>query len=328
MKEKGFINYFGTQRFGKFHNTHLVGIAVLQGDFEKAVNILMEPNSEDRPDITKARKEWQDRFTYGKTKENERSTAKRVLKRLNRFMSAEIAILQSLSRNPFDYKRAFGCIPKNLRMMFIHAVQSLIWNKATSHRISKMDHTKVLVGDLIPNPNKGENSTESKVHIVTEEDVVASKYTIEDVLVPVVGTKTVFPTNELSSVLKDLISELGLTIDMFQKCQDREIRANGDYRKAIIHPKDFDYTIQEYYHPLQPLLQTDLMKLNGEEVTIEPRKTSEKKEDETESSLCPEPLVAMVVGFSLPSSSYATIALRELMKTPTSNEFQSKLKLE
>ena len=54
---------------------------VLHGDFEKAVDILMDPNSEDRPDIDKARKEWKDRFTNGKTKENESSTAKRVLKR-------------------------------------------------------------------------------------------------------------------------------------------------------------------------------------------------------------------------------------------------------
>lgn len=81
MKEKGFINYFGTQRFGKFNNTHLVGIAVLKGDFKKAVDILLEPNGEDRPDITKAREDWQNRFTYGETKENESSTAKRVLKR-------------------------------------------------------------------------------------------------------------------------------------------------------------------------------------------------------------------------------------------------------
>lgn len=214
-------------------------------------------------------------------------------------------------------------------MMFIHAVQSLIWNKATSYRMSKMDNTKVLVGDLIPNPKKVENSTESKVHIVTKEDVESSTYTMEDVLVPVVGTKTVFPTNELGSVLKELLSELGLTIDMFQKCKDREVRANGDYRKAIIHPKDFDYTIQEYYHPLQPLLKTDLMTLNGEEITIEPPQKMEEKEGEAQSSSSPtKALVAMVVGFTLPSSSYATIALRELMKTPTSNEFQSKLKLE
>jgi tRNA pseudouridine13 synthase len=246
---------------------------------------------------------------------------------LNRFMSAEIAILQSLARTPFDYKKAFGCISKNLRMMFIHAVQSLIWNKATSHRIAKMDRDHILVGDLVPNANKVENSTESKVQIVTEEDIEHKKYTLEDLLVPVVGTKTVFPTNALGAVLKDLLSDLGLTVEMFQKCQDREIRANGDYRKAIIHPKDFDYTIQEYYHPLQPLLPTDLMKLNGDEITIEPPPKKEGEESTTPSSP-PKPLIAMVVGFTLPSSSYATIALRELMKTPTSNEFQSKLKLE
>ena len=246
-------------------------------------------------------------------------------------MSAEIAVLQCLSRHPFDYKRAFGCISKNLRMMFIHAVQSLIWNKATSHRIAKMDKANVLVGDLVQNPNKVKNSSESKVLIVTEADIKESKYTMEDVLVPVVGTKTVFPTNGLGAILKEQLTELGLTIEMFQKCQDREIRANGDYRKAIIHPKDFDYTIQEYYHPLQPLLQTDLMKLNGDEITIEPPQDNEKNEDETEPASLPSPpkkLVAIVVGFTLPSSSYATIALRELMKSPTSNEFQSKLSLE
>ena len=252
-------------------------------------------------------------------------------------MSAEIAILQSLVRKPFDYKKAFSCISKNLRMMFIHAVQSLIWNRATSHRIAKMDREKVLVGDLVPNPNKVENSTESKVHVVTEEDVETKKYIMEDVLVPVVGTKTVFPTNALGVVLKDLLGDLGLTVEMFRTIQDREIRANGDYRKAIIHPKDFDYHIREYYHPLQPLLQTDLMKLNGEEITIEPPPPNDEKEEELSSSSSssspspsppPKPLIAMVVGFTLPSSSYATIALRELTKCPTSNEFQSKLKLE
>jgi len=314
MKEKGFINYYGTQRFGKFNNTHLVGIAVLQGDFKKAIGIMMDPNSEERPDITQARKDWQNRFTYGETKENESSTAKRVLKRLNRFMTGEIAIMQSLAKNPFDYKRAFSKIPKNLKMMFIHAVQSLIWNQATSHRVAKMDRESVLVGDLVPN---SDNESKSRVHIVTESDIENKKYTIEDILVPVVGTKTVFPTNELGSVLKKRVEDLGLTLEMFKKLQDREISVNGDYRNAIVHPKDFDYSIKEYYNPVQPLLQTDLMKMNGEEITIEPK---EKEEDPA--------LVAVIVGFTLPSSSYATVALRELMKSPTSNEFQRNMKLQ
>mmetsp|Transcript_14500 Transcript_14500/g.25144 ORF Transcript_14500/g.25144 Transcript_14500/m.25144 type:complete len:104 (+) Transcript_14500:2-313(+) len=103
---------------------------------------------------------------------------------------------------------------------------------------------------------------------------------------------------------------------MFKGVQDRELVVNGDYRKVVCHPTDFDYTIKEYFDPLQPLLQTDLMKVQGEDITIEP-----KKEGETSK-------LAMIVGFTLPSSSYATIALRELMKHPTSNEFQKELKLE
>ena len=315
VKDKGFINYFGTQRFGKFKNTHLVGIAVLQGDYKKAVGILMDPTTEDRPDLVKARKDWQERFTYGESKENESSTAKSVLKRLNRFMTAEIAILQSLVKHPFDYKRAFRCIPKNLKMMFLHAVQSIIWNRSTSHRIASMDKDNIMVGDLVPNV-KGEKGS-PRVHIVTEEDVKEKKYTLEDVVVPVVGSKTVFPTNALDGVIKQLFKEIGVTLDMFQSVQDRDVQVNGDYRKIIIHPKDFDYTIKEYYDPLQPLLQTDLMKIHGEDIVIKP-----PTNDETPK------LIAMVVGFTLPSSSYATIALRELMKCPTSNEFQRELKLE
>lgn len=286
MKDNGFINYFGTQRFGKFTNTHLVGIAVLQGDLKKAIGILMEPNTEDRPDIVTARKNWQERFKYGETKENESITAKRVLKRMNRFMTAEIAVLQSLAKHPFDYERAFRCIPKNLKMMYVHAVQSLIWNRSTSHRIASMDRNNIMVGDLVPNV-KGEKGS-PRVHIVTEEDIKEKRYSLEDVVVPVVGSKTLFPTNALVSVIKQLFSDIGVTLDMFKGIKDRDIQVCGDYRKMIIHPKDFDYTIKEYYDPLQPLMQTDLMKLQGEDIAIKPPTSDESPK-----------LIAMIVGFTL-----------------------------
>jgi len=80
--------------------------------------------------------------------------------------------------------------------------------------------------------------------------------------------------------------------------------------------KDFDFEVKEYFDPLQPLLQTDLMKLNNKNVDIKP-KTEEHDQMK----------VAMIVGFTLPSSSYATIAIRELTKRPTSNEYQKKLEL-
>ena len=48
---------------------------------------------------------------------------------------------------------------------------------------------------------------------------------------------------------------------------------------------------------------------------------SEDKQEDTTT------LFGMIVGFSLPPSSYATVALRELTKRPTSSEYQSKLKM-
>jgi tRNA pseudouridine13 synthase len=52
LKNHGFINYFGVQRFGKFHDTHLVGIEVLKGNYEKAIDIIMEPKPSEREEMT------------------------------------------------------------------------------------------------------------------------------------------------------------------------------------------------------------------------------------------------------------------------------------
>ncbi|KAG7366262.1 tRNA pseudouridine synthase D [Nitzschia inconspicua] len=311
MKDKGFINYFGTQRFGKFKDTHLVGIAAVQGNFEEAVDILMRPKSDEREDIKQVRVEWQERFKYGKNKENEANAAKSTSRKLNRFMTGEVAILQSLAKYPMDYTRAFSTIPFNLRTMFVHAVQSLIWNRAVSYRIGKMSKDSVLVGDLV-DVGKGSET----VHVVTEVDIANKKFTLEDVVVPMVGKKSVYPTNELGEFILQLLEEVGLKKEMFQDNKCRSLIVTGDYRKIICHPTDVDYKIQEYFDPLQPLLQTDLMKLQDENIVIRSQQEGERAK------------LAMVVGFTLPSSSYATIALRELMRRPTSNEFQKDLTLE
>ncbi|KAG7337051.1 tRNA pseudouridine synthase D [Nitzschia inconspicua] len=311
MKDKGFINYFGTQRFGKFKDTHLVGIAAVQGNFEEAVDILMRPKSDEREDIKQVRVEWQERFKYGKNKENEANAAKSTSRKLNRFMTGEVAILQSLAKYPMDYTRAFSAIPFNLRTMFVHAVQSLIWNRAVSYRIGKMSKDSVLVGDLV-DVGKGSET----VHVVTEVDIANKKFTLEDVVVPMVGKKSVYPTNELGDFILQLLEEVGLKKEMFQDNKCRSLIVTGDYRKIICHPTDVDYKIQEYFDPLQPLLQTDLMKLQDENIVIRAQQEGERAK------------LAMVVGFTLPSSSYATIALRELMRRPTSNEFQKDLTLE
>lgn len=103
---------------------------------------------------------------------------------------------------------------------------------------------------------------------------------------------------------------------------DREIALGGDYRKLICKPSDVTWASLQYKDPVQPLLQTDLMKVNGINIT------ATTLSDGTATAMSDnDTLFGMVIGFSLPPSSYATIALRELTKRPTSSEYQSKLEL-
>jgi tRNA pseudouridine13 synthase len=197
--------------------------------------------------------------------------------------------------------------------MFLHAVQSLVFNRAASHRI-KLSRTDVLAGDLVMVRDDAPEG--SKVHVVSAVDIENNTLSIVDVVLPLIGTKSEFPTNEMGDLMKRLLSELGVTVSSFKEVQDKDLALNGDYRKLLVRPTDFTYEIKEYFDPRQPLLQTDLMELNGEKIVISPPDEGQSKK------------IAMIVGFTLPSSSYATVALRELMKKPTSSEYQKDLKLE
>lgn len=322
LKESGFINYFGVQRFGKYCDTHKTGMAVLNRDFSKAVDIIMEPKPDEKEWVIAARKEWQNRFqsvgdnTSSEAGTTEKQCASRIVKQFGRFMNSEVAVLSSLEHHPLDYKRAYLCISKTMRMMFIHSVQSFLWNQVASYRLSKMPKS-VVEGDLVykcDHGSEGVVETKKEVRFVTVEDIASSRYTLKDIVLPLIGTKTLDPDNESGRQFSILLEQHGLTRQMLATLPDGDFDCPGDYRKLIGHPTDVDFEVLEYSDPRQPLIQTDLMKVQNIPI----------KSDATSDGL----LLAMNVGFTLPSSSYATIAIRELMKRPTSSVYQSTLKLE
>ena len=99
LKTHGFINYFGMQRFGKFHDTAEVGIAVLKGNFEGAVDIIMREKPDEYPRIAEARKQWAGRFDSidvkdeNAAKEAEMKCARTIIRDLGRFMNCEKSIV-------------------------------------------------------------------------------------------------------------------------------------------------------------------------------------------------------------------------------------------
>ena len=64
--------------------------------------------------------------------------------------------MEALSRKPRDYKAAFSRITKNMKLMFVHAFQSLLWNKAVSHRMESGPKDKPIAGDLVLIEDKSE----------------------------------------------------------------------------------------------------------------------------------------------------------------------------
>lgn len=211
----------------------------------------------------------------------------------------------------------------------------------------------LMVGDLVLTEDKTESEGGSgtsglkgkSVHAVTEEDVALGTYQLTDVVLPLIGTQIEYPPNEIGTFMKNVLKEDQLTVDDLQH-DENELTLGGDYRKLVIMPRDVEWELKTYYDPYQTLIQTDLMKMNHEEIIISPAVNSGggeepsagPKPDLAEMADAPQAapdktppspeLLAMVISFTLPPSCYATVALRELMKRPTSSEYQSELMLE
>ncbi|KAG2486127.1 hypothetical protein HYH03_015221 [Edaphochlamys debaryana] len=193
----GFINYFGLQRFGTGGSpTHLVGAALLRGDFERAARLVLTGRPGERADVASARAAFLDGGDVWA-----------ALRGLPHFMLGERAILNALARAADPSGNggggagggrgrggrggrgggrgrgrgwddggggdrgpagtapaaagaaaafpagAWACallaIPRTLRMMYLHAWQSGIWNAAASHRIRVYGRDRAVAGDLV-----------------------------------------------------------------------------------------------------------------------------------------------------------------------------------
>ena len=97
------------------------------------------------------------------------------------------------------------------------------------------------------------------------------------------------------------------------------------------NPPYRSFEVKAYRDPYQPLIQTDLMKVSDIAVDATTLCSSGKQQGKSDTTMSEDEqedtLFGMIVGFSLPPSSYATVALRELTKRPTSSDYQSKLEM-
>ncbi|CAN8018839.1 unnamed protein product [Ixodes persulcatus] len=296
LSEKGFINYYGTQRFGTTSvSTQEIGRELLKGNYEAAVHLVLKPREGGNAQLSACREEWA-----------RSGDALKALSLLQHKGSIEGLLLQGLLKNgPKAFVCALLSIPRNVRLMYIHGYQSYIWNKVVSRRLRKFG-LAVLEGDLVVPadvPGAVLESEEGKFSKQAEPTVVKdiAAATLGDVVLPLPGYSVKYPKNEIAEWYKEMLAEDGLTLDSFNN-KNRAFAMSGCYRHIVTIPRDVTWEEVTYEDPSKPLLLSDLDTLRGNTLPEQSGSGSHR---------------GLRMEFSLPSSCYATMAIRELTRSDT-----------
>lgn len=250
-----------------------------------------------------------------------------------------------------DFAGSIMKIDRNTRLLCVHAYQSYVFNMAASHRIHTYG-LKVVVGDLVVTDSTAmleefevlqefENFTSAEVpvdsvgmvsengetcveipspkqsvevHLVTDDDVKMNRFTIKDIVIPLLGYESVFPTN-IADYLMQLLAREDFTLDVFSKC-DSSLRTRGSYRKVVNFAQNFQWSWKQYSDLNEDIVRTELSNFkSGKAKTL----VSESNLTEVKSQK------ALVLDFQLSPGTYATMLIRELTKHSTETLYQAHL---
>lgn len=296
LQENGFINYFGLQRFGTYGvGTDVVGLFILQGNFEAAVNAILSFKKDtmvvdsvfavrdkvNRDDVARATSIYH----FQKS-----GSAKYARENMPKKFSAELAVMNHLSNNPKDFLGALTKINRNTKTMYVHAYQSLVWNAVASERWARYGH-KVVKGDLVLVDTQAEKlarldevdeNGEVVVHpaahdtavthddiyqrarALTAEEADSGKYTIFDVVLPTPGFDVNYPDNDIGDFYKEFMSSTrGGNLDPANmRRSQKDFSLSGSYRLLMGEvSKDMTVKTQIYHEANTQLVETDLEKL-------------------------------------------------------------------
>lgn len=137
-------------------------------------------------------------------------------------------------------------IPRNVRLMYIHAYQSLIWNEIASKRIK--DHgLKLYEGDLVPvsmaqtteeiiddegiledandaasdsdeiKPKDTLSRFKTMVRPLTATDIESGKYSVFDIVLPLPGHDITYPGNECAQWYEERLTQDDLSSEKLKQ---------------------------------------------------------------------------------------------------------------
>jgi len=269
----GVPNLFGLQRFGEVRPvTHLVGRELVRGDVAAAVEtyLVALPDGPGAPGAAA-------RQAYG-----EHNDAARALREFPPHFRFERQLLDHLARGQ-PPARALKALSRELRLLFVHAYQALLFNRWISRRVALgLSVTEPEEGDMLlrlardgtvpgtnPIPVRADNLPESADLVRRGRARLAG---------PLVGFETPSPVGRPGEILAALLEEEHISERAFELPASPELASGGTWRPILVPPP-----------PLG---------LRAEAPSADPAR---------------EP--GIWFRFALPKGSYATVLLREFTKT-------------
>ena len=301
--ERGFVNYFGLQRFGTGATSNaIVGEAVLKaatgrGEWKAVSDLILGARARDEPREVEAKAH----YAAGRLRE--------AVDAMPRRQRVERGLLEGLVRHGANaHLSAFETLPKNLRLMYVHAWrsgvfcfffgarvhnhharhQSRVFNAAAAARATRHGFA-VVAGDLVLERG-GESrrlAADAAVRVVGAADVGA--YAIDDVVLPLPGHAVTYPT------FGGAEEAYAGRLDDYRSEKHGEFSLSGAYRPFVVRPAGLSVAVVRHTDADEPLLATD-----------------DRADAPPFVAPTPGARDALVVKFQLPSSAYATVCLREL----------------
>lgn len=124
LERRGVPNYFGLQRFGYRGDTWVVGKAIVHGQFDEAIDMLLgRASGADQGDVHQARVLYE-RGEYGQ-----------AARRWPAPFRTERRVLKVLAQTGGKRGRAFRAIDRTTRNFYVSAYQSLLFNRLVAARL-------------------------------------------------------------------------------------------------------------------------------------------------------------------------------------------------
>ena len=221
IQRRGLPNFFGEQRFGRRNNNDLLGAALIRGDNEGVLKLLLgSPDATlDNQQTQQARRAFDKRDNTEAMKQWPRSGGleRRVLARLMKTHRPSAAV---------------HAIDEKIRRIWVAAVQSRLFNDVLARRIDTVD--KLMDGDLA---YKHENGACFAVEDAAAEQPRCDGWEISPTG-PLVGYRMTEPAGEPQVIEQAAMAAVSLTPDVFR--QSGKVRVKGARRPLRVRPTDVE----------------------------------------------------------------------------------------